>query len=45
MTAAKAYRRLTRVNGQRFVMPTAYAPEGKMVTLSAHSRFHRLRFQ
>ena len=45
MTAAKAYRKLTRVNGQKFVMPTAYTPTGKMVTLLAHSRFHRLRFQ
>jgi RNA-directed DNA polymerase len=45
MTAAKAYRRLTRVNGQKFTMPTAYTPAGKMVSLLAHSRFHRLRFQ
>ena len=45
MTAAKAYRRLTRVNGQRFTMPTAYTPAGKLVSLLAHSRFHRLRFQ
>lgn len=45
MTAAKAYRRLTRVNGQKFTMPTAYTPKGKMVSLLAHSRFHRLRFQ
>ena len=45
MTAAKAYRRLTRVNGQKFVMPTAYTPAGKMMTLLSHSRFHRLRFQ
>jgi hypothetical protein len=45
MTAAKAYRRLTRVNGQRFAMPTAYTPQGKMVSLLAHSRFHRFRFQ
>jgi RNA-directed DNA polymerase len=44
MTAAKAYRRLTRVNGQRFTMPTAYTPKGKMVTLLSHSRFHRVRF-
>jgi len=45
MTAAKAYRKLTRVNGQKFTMPTAYTPMGKMVTLLSHSRFHRLRFQ
>lgn len=45
MTAAKAYRKLTRVNGQKFMMPTAYTPGGKMVTLLSHSRFHRLRFQ
>ena len=45
MTASKAYRRLTQVNGQRFTMPTAYTPTGKMVTLLSHSRFHRLRFQ
>jgi retron-type reverse transcriptase len=45
MTAAKAYRRLTRVNGQKFTMPTAYTPQGKMTTLLAHSRFHRVRFQ
>ncbi len=45
MTAAKAYRRLTRVNGQKFTMPTAYTPAGKLVSLLSHSRFHRLRFQ
>jgi hypothetical protein len=45
MTAAKAYRRLTRVNGQKFTTPTAYTPTGKMVSLLAHSRFHRQRFQ
>src|SRR5260370_212149 len=45
MTAGKAYHRLTRVNGQKFMMPTAYTPAGKMVSLLAHSRFHRLRFQ
>jgi RNA-directed DNA polymerase len=45
MTAGKAYHRLTQVNGQRFTMPTAYTPKGKMATLLAHSRFHRLRFQ
>src|SRR4051794_1215945 len=44
MTTAKAYYRLTRVNGQKFTMPTAYTPEGKLVSLLAHSRFHRLRF-
>jgi hypothetical protein len=44
MTATKAYHRLTRVNGQRFSMPTAYTSEGKLVTLLSHSRFHRLRF-
>lgn len=45
MTAAQAYRRLTRVNGQKFTMPTAHTPQGKLVSLLAHSRFHRLRFQ
>jgi RNA-directed DNA polymerase len=45
MTPAKAYRKLTRVNGQKFTMPTAYNPAGRMVTLLSHSRFHRLRFQ
>jgi len=45
MTFAKAYRKLTRVNGQKFTMPTAYTPAGRMVTLLSHSRFHRLRFQ
>jgi RNA-directed DNA polymerase len=45
MTARKAYRRLTRVNGQKFTMPTAYTPTGKMASLLAHSRFHRLRYQ
>lgn len=45
MTFAKAYRKLTRVSGRKFTMPTAYTPTGKLVTLLAHSRFHRLRFQ
>jgi len=45
MTAGKAYHRLTQVNGQHFAMPTAYTPSGKRVTLLAHHRFHRLRFQ
>jgi RNA-directed DNA polymerase len=45
MTTGKAYRKLTRVNGQKFTMPTAYTPTGRMVTLLSHSRFHRLRFQ
>jgi RNA-directed DNA polymerase len=45
MTAAKAYRRLTLVNGQKFTRPTAYTPAGKLVSLLSHSRFHRLRFQ
>jgi len=45
MTAVKAYRKLTRVNGQKFTMPTAYTPAGRMITLLTHSRFHRLRFQ
>ena len=45
MTAAKAYRKLTRVKGQKFTMPTAYTPTGRMVTLLSHSRFHRIRFQ
>jgi RNA-directed DNA polymerase len=44
MKAAQAYYRLTRVNGQKFTMPTAYTPQGKLVTLLAHSRFHRVRF-
>ena len=33
MTTANAYRKLTRVNGQKFTMPTAYTPAGKLVTL------------
>lgn len=45
MTAGKAYHKLTRVNGQKFTMPTAYTPAGRMMTLLTHSRFHRLRFQ
>jgi RNA-directed DNA polymerase len=45
MTPRKAYHKLTQVNGQKFTMPTAYTPTGKMVTLLSHSRFHRLRFQ
>jgi RNA-directed DNA polymerase len=45
MTAGQAYRRLTRVNGQRFSLPTAYTPAGKLVTLLSHSRFHRVRFE
>jgi hypothetical protein len=45
MTAGKAYRRLTMVNGQKFTMPTAYTPTGKMTSLLSHVRFHRLRFQ
>jgi hypothetical protein len=45
MTTAKAYRKLTLVNGQKFTMPTAYTPAGRMMTLLTHSRFHRLRFQ
>jgi RNA-directed DNA polymerase len=45
MTDAQAYYRYTRVNGQRFTMPTAYTPTGMLVTLLAHSRFHRLRYQ
>lgn len=45
MTAAQAYRRLTRVNGQQFPMPTAYTPAGKRISLLTHSRFHRIRFQ
>lgn len=44
LTAGKAYHKLTRVNGQKFTMPTAYTPAGKMVTLLSHSRFHRLRY-
>ena len=45
MTPAKAYHRLTQVNGQHFTMPTAYTPKGRLMTLLSHSRFHRLRFQ
>ena len=45
MTPGKAYHKLTMVNGQKFTMPTAYTPTGKMVTLLSHSRFHRLRYQ
>ena len=45
MTTSKAYRKLTRMDGEKFTMPTAYTPTGKMVTLLTHSRFHRLRFQ
>ena len=45
MTAGKAYHRLTMVNGQKFTMPTAYTPSGKMVSLLSHGRFRRLRFQ
>jgi RNA-directed DNA polymerase len=45
LTEAQAYRRLTWVNGQRFTMPTAYTPAGKLVSLLAHYRFHRLRHQ
>jgi retron-type reverse transcriptase len=45
MTPGKAYYKLTRVNGQKFTMPTAYTPKGQMVTVLSHSRFHRLRFQ
>ena len=44
-TARKTYHRLTYVNGQKFTMPTAYTPAGKRVSLLAHSRFHRVRFQ
>ena len=39
VTLAQAYHRLTRVNDQKFTMPTAYTPQGKLVTLLAHSRF------
>lgn len=45
MTPSKAYRKLTMVNGQKFTMPTAYTPTGKMMTLLSHSRFHRVRHQ
>jgi RNA-directed DNA polymerase len=44
MTTAQAYHRLTRVNGQKFTMPTAYTPGGRMVSLLAHHRFRRVRF-
>jgi retron-type reverse transcriptase len=44
MTADKARYRLTHVKGQKFVMPTAYTPAGRMVSLLPHYRFHRLRF-
>jgi retron-type reverse transcriptase len=43
VTPGQAYRKLTLVNGQKFTMPTAYTPAGKMVTLLSHSRFARLR--
>lgn len=45
MTPAKAYRKLTRVSGCKFTMPTAYTPAGKLVTILSHSCFHRLRYQ
>ena len=45
LSAGQAYHRLTRVNGHRFSMPTAYTPEGKLITLLAHTRFHRVRHQ
>lgn len=45
MTATKAYRRLTLVNGRKYTMPTAYTPTGQLVSLLRHNRFHRLRFQ
>lgn len=45
MTAGKAYYRLTRVNGKKYTMPTAYTPSGKLVSLLTHTQFHRLRFQ
>ena len=45
MTASKAYRRLTMVNGKKYTMPTAYTPTGKLVSLLSHTQFHRLRFQ
>ncbi len=44
ITAAQAYHKLTRVNGQKFTMPTAYKPTGIRMTLLPHYRFHRLRF-
>ena len=44
MTAAKAYRNLTLVNGQKYSMPTAYTPAGKLVTVLPHYRFHRVRY-
>jgi retron-type reverse transcriptase len=44
VTPGQAYRKLTLVNGQKFTMPTAYTPTGKMVTLLSHSLFHRLRY-
>ena len=44
MTAGKAYRKLTQVNGRKFTMPTAYTPTGQLVSLLRHYRFHRLRF-
>ena len=45
MTPGKAYHKLTKVNGRKFSMPTAYTPLGRQVTLLSHSRFHRLRYQ
>jgi RNA-directed DNA polymerase len=44
MTPGKAYRNLTLVNGRKFSMPTAYTPEGRLVTIVAHSRFHGVRY-
>lgn len=32
------------VNGQKFTMPTAHTPAGRLITLLTHSRFHGLRF-
>ncbi len=45
MTLAKAFRKLTRVNGRKFTMPTADTPAGQLISLLLHSRFHRLRYQ
>ena len=40
----KAYRKFTLVNGQKFTMPTAYTPAGKLVTLLSHLATVRLHF-
>ena len=44
MTTRNAYHRLTRVNGQKVHDAYGAHPEGKMISLLAHSRFRRVRF-